>query len=160
MICACNFRSLFYDWSVVCKACACALATCLIVTWRTSGINFVSIMLCHMLQRLLRRVSIGKRPLRVPKTLTLKIRLGAQPFLWKWVFFAWEWKMISISKAEHLPSLWNRGPWELGNGLFNTVFYAFIIYIVAGFFLLADCWKLLFSKVSILILESNSLFSY
>ena len=25
--------------------------------------------------------------------------------------------MISISKAEHLPSFWNRGPGELGNGL-------------------------------------------
>ena len=45
------------------------------------------------------------------------MRLGAQPFLWKWVLFAWEWKMISISKAEHLPSFWNRGPGELGNGL-------------------------------------------
>ena len=38
------------------------------------------------------------------------MRLGAQPFLWKWVLFEWEWKMISISKAEHLPSFWNRGP--------------------------------------------------
>ena len=54
---------------------------------------------------------------RVPKTLTFKMRLGAQPFLWKWVLFAWEWKMISISKAEHQPSFWNRGPGELGNGL-------------------------------------------
>ena len=54
---------------------------------------------------------------RVPKTLTFKMRLGAQPFLWKWVWFAWEWKMISISKAEHLPSFWNRGPGQLGNGL-------------------------------------------
>ena len=26
--------------------------------------------------------------------------------------------MISISKAEHLVSFWNRGPGELGNGLF------------------------------------------
>ena len=41
-------------------------------------------------------------------------------FLWKWVLFAWEWKMISISKAEHLPSFWNRGPGELGNGLLIT----------------------------------------
>ena len=54
---------------------------------------------------------------RVPKTLTFKMRLGAQPFLWKRVLFAWEWKMISISKAEHLPSFWNRGLGELGNGL-------------------------------------------
>ena len=33
---------------------------------------------------------------RVPKTLTFKTRPNAQPFLWKWVLFAWEWKMISI----------------------------------------------------------------
>ena len=56
---------------------------------------------------------------RVPKTLTFKMRLGAQPFLWKWVF-SWEWKMISVSKAEHLPLFWNRGTGELGNGLFYT----------------------------------------
>ena len=54
---------------------------------------------------------------RVPKTLSFKMRLGAQPFLWKWVLFVWEWKMVSISKAEHLPSFWNRGPGELRNGL-------------------------------------------
>ena len=51
----------------------------------------------------------------VPKTLTFKMRLGAQPFLWKWVLFAWEWKMISIPKAEHLPLFWNKGPGKLGN---------------------------------------------
>ena len=51
---------------------------------------------------------------RVPKTLTFKMRLGAQPFLSRWVLFAWEWKMISISKAEHLPSFWNRGLGEIG----------------------------------------------
>ena len=56
---------------------------------------------------------------RVPKTLTFKMRLGAQPFLWKWVLFARELKMISISKAQHLPSVWNRGPGELGNGLLH-----------------------------------------
>ena len=39
-----------------------------------------------------------------------------KPFLSKWVLFAWEWKMISISKAEHLLSFWSRGPGELGNG--------------------------------------------
>ena len=47
------------------------------------------------------------------------MRLGAQPFLWKWVSFAWERKMISTSKAEHLPSFWNRGPRELGNSLLH-----------------------------------------
>ena len=54
---------------------------------------------------------------RVPKTLTYKMRLGAQPFLWKRVLFAWEWNMISVSKAEHLPWYWNRGPGELENVL-------------------------------------------
>ena len=48
------------------------------------------------------------------------MRLGAQPFFWKWVLFIWEWKMIFISKAEHPPSFWNRGPGELGNGLFAS----------------------------------------
>ena len=51
--------------------------------------------------------------------LTFTMRLRAQPFLWKWVLFAWEWKVISISKAEHLPAFWNRGLGELGNGLFE-----------------------------------------
>ena len=46
------------------------------------------------------------------------MRLGSQPFLWKWVLYTWELKKISISKAEHLPSFWNRGPGELGKGLF------------------------------------------
>ena len=39
---------------------------------------------------------------------------------WKWVLFAWEWKIICISKAEHLTSFWYRGPGELGNGTFFT----------------------------------------
>ena len=38
----------------------------------------------------------------VPKTLTFKMRPSAQPFLWKWVLFAWQWKIIFISKAEHV----------------------------------------------------------
>ena len=54
---------------------------------------------------------------RVPKTLTFKMRPSVQPFLWKWALFVWEWKVISISKAEQLTSFWYRGPGELGNGL-------------------------------------------
>ena len=46
------------------------------------------------------------------------MRPSAQPFLWKWVLFAWELKIISTSKAEHSTSFWYRGPGELGNGLF------------------------------------------
>ena len=48
------------------------------------------------------------------------MRPSAQPFSWKWVLFAWEWKIISTSKAEHLTSFWYRGPRELGNGLFRA----------------------------------------
>ena len=59
------------------------------------------------------------RPPPSSKTHTIKMRLGAQPFSWKWVLFEWEWKLISISKAELLPSFWNRGPRELGNGLLS-----------------------------------------
>ena len=55
---------------------------------------------------------------RVRKTLTFKTRPSAQPFSWKWVLFAWEWKIISISKAELLTSFSYRGPGELGNSLF------------------------------------------
>ena len=61
--------------------------------------------------------------LRVPKTLTFKMRPSAQPFSWKWVLFAWEWKIISISKADHLTSFWFRGPGELGNGLFGPLLF-------------------------------------
>ena len=46
------------------------------------------------------------------------MRPSAQPFLWKWVLFAWELKIISTPKAEHLTSFWYRGPGELRNGLF------------------------------------------
>ena len=42
-------------------------------------------------------------------------RPGAQPFLWKWVLFACEWKLIFPWKAEHQDSIWKRGTWQLGN---------------------------------------------
>ena len=71
------------------------------------------------------------------------MRPSAQPFLWKWVLFAWEWKIISISKVEHLNSFWYRGPGELENGLFrvttiifkypdhvNSYIYASICYFI------------------------------
>ena len=78
--------------------------------WMSLGWDLVAVV---------KRYEIGH--FRVPKTLTFKMRLGAQPFLWKWVLFAWKWKMISISEAEHLPSFWNRGPGELGNGLLRFI---------------------------------------
>ena len=36
------------------------------------------------------RLSLGH--FRVLETLTFKMRPSAQPFSWKWVLFAWEWK--------------------------------------------------------------------
>ena len=37
---------------------------------------------------------------RVLKTLTFKMRASTRPFLRKLVLLAWEWKIISVSKAE------------------------------------------------------------
>ena len=54
------------------------------------------------------------------QTLTFKMRPSAQSFLQKWLLFAWEWKTISISKAEHLTSFWYRGLGKLGNGLLDV----------------------------------------
>ena len=81
-----------------------------LVPWMSLGWDLVAVV---------KRYEIGH--FRVPKTLTFKMRLGAQPFLWKWVLFAWRWKMISISEAEHLPLFWNRGPGELENGLLRFI---------------------------------------
>ena len=62
--------------------------------------------------------NVTNTPLPSSKNPHLKMRPSAQPFLWKWILFAWEWTFISISKAEHLTSFWYRGPEELRDGLF------------------------------------------
>ena len=72
---------------------------------------------------------LSNRALRVLKTLTFKMRPSAQPFMRKWVLFASEWKIISISKAEHLTSFWYRGPGELGNGLLFVVTCFLLCYL-------------------------------
>ena len=54
---------------------------------------------------------------RVPKTLSLKTRLSANPFLWKWVLFPWKLKLVFTSMVFYLATIWNRGTGELGNGL-------------------------------------------
>ena len=59
----------------------------------------------------------GNRPLPSSENPHFQNEARCTPFLWKWVLFTWEWKIISISKAEHLSSFWSRGPGELGNGL-------------------------------------------
>ena len=67
------------------------------------------------------------RPLPSSKNPHFRNEARCTTFLVNMSFIAWEWKMISISKAEHLPLFWNRGPGELGNGLFehktNPVLY-------------------------------------
>ena len=55
------------------------------------------------------------RNLRGPETLTLKTRLSTKPLLWKWVLFAWEYRINFISMTS-LALLWNRGFRKLGNG--------------------------------------------
>ena len=57
---------------------------------------------------------------RVPKPLTFKMRPSAQPFMWKWILYAWEWKRIFMLKAEHLPSFWYSARGKLANSLFLT----------------------------------------
>ena len=97
-----------------------ALKFHVVVSWKPGeALEKICLALFPLIQPTTNLLKIGH--FRVPKTLTFKIRLGAQPFLWKWVLFAWEWKMISISKVEHLPSFWNRGPGELGNVRLNPI---------------------------------------
>ena len=57
-------------------------------TWRTSA----------CVPTLTKNAVIGH--FRVPKTVTFKMRLCAQPFLRKWVLLAWEWKIFFKSKAQ------------------------------------------------------------
>ena len=83
---------------------------------RSSHIWFSFIHNFIILLSLVYNESIGH--FRVPRTFTFKTRPSAQTFLWKWVLFAWEWKIISTSKAELLISFWCRGAGKLGNGLF------------------------------------------
>ena len=51
-------------------------------------------------------------------SLSIKARLGAQPFIWKWVYFASEWNLVFIWKDEHQDSFWGRGLNKFRNGLF------------------------------------------
>ena len=63
-----------------------------------------------------------------PTSYSFKMRPSVQPFLWICVLFAWEWKIISSSKVEHLI----QSPGELGNDLLNNIFitptsYSFLL---------------------------------
>ena len=73
------------------------------------GIHFSIYLPCSLLvEGIFTRSWIGH--FRVPKTLSFKMRPSAQPFSWKWVLFAREWKIISIWKTEHVTSFSYRGP--------------------------------------------------
>ena len=54
---------------------------------------------------------------RVPKNLTLKARLSANPLIWKWVLIMMQIKLIFTTKVSHLASFWKWDFFELGNGL-------------------------------------------
>ena len=61
---------------------------------------------------------------RVVFRLCFKASPSAKPFIWKLVLFTCKWtkicvqiKLISIRKALHYDSLWNRGEMQLGNCL-------------------------------------------
>ena len=70
------------------------------------------------------------------------MRPSAQPFLWKWVLFAREWKIISMSKAEHLTSFWCRGLGELSNFISDV---KWILQQLSDFYR-TDWSKAMFSK--------------
>ena len=74
------------------------------------------------------------------------MRPSAQPFLWKWVLFAWEWKIFSISKAEHLTSFRYRGPGELGIGLLVNSYSLSLITVPEAFAEVSSAQFLLVSK--------------
>ena len=40
------------------------------------------------------------------------MRLSAKPFLWKWVLFAWEWKIIFISLTSYLAPHFETKAWD------------------------------------------------
>ena len=75
---------------------------------------------------------------------------SAQPLLWKWVLFAWEWKIISISKADRLTSFWYRGPGELVNGFFNLWFASSMWAERSNGFVSTKCSIQFFSRSKIL----------
>ena len=94
-------------------------------------------------------------PLPSSKTLTFKMRPSAQPFLWKWVLFAWDWKIISISKAEHLTSFLYRGPGELGNGLLIFPWRILFLLIFFAQFVCLGCTK---KSLSFLFINALSVY--
>ena len=96
-----TLKAQYFSEKKTCKECRAFVLFSRSNKWQMMASHFVS--------------AIGH--FRVPKTYPFKMRPSAQPFLWKWVLFAWEQKMISISKAEHLTSFWYRGLGELGNSL-------------------------------------------
>ena len=79
----------------------------------------------------------------VPETLTFNARPSTIPFLWKWVLFAWEWIVISISKDEHLTSFWYRGLL-----VWNTTVPAVLLFLDTNVAAVTSCEKALFQLSS------------
>ena len=92
-----------------------------------------------MLQWRLRRVSIGNRPLSSSKNPLFQNEARCTTFLVKMSFLCMRMKNDFHIKGLAPTLVLKQRLGELGNGLFNIGFYAFIIYLVAGFFLFADC---------------------
>ena len=55
---------------------------------------------------------------RVPLGLCFKMRVGAQPLIWKSFFILMQIKLIFIRKVVHLASFWKWGFLDLRSGLF------------------------------------------
>ena len=74
-------------------------------------------------------ISLGTTPrktnvighFRVPKNLTLKLRLSAKLLIWKWFLIMMQIKLIFTTKVSHLASFWKWDFLELGNGLFESM---------------------------------------
>ena len=93
---------------------------------------------------------------RVPKTLTFKMRLGAQPFLRKWVLFEWEWKMISISKAGGWVSLGKKLEFKSSEmtknvSIIHKVEHSFIYFVHYSLWKSYSYWPCSFSESDCLL---------
>ena len=87
------------------------------------------------------------------------MRLGAQPFSWKWVLFEWEWKMISISKAGGWVSLGKKLEFKSSEmtknvSIIHKVERSFI------YFLHYSLWKSYMQLLTLLVLKIWLSFCY
>ena len=84
------------------------------------------------------------------------MRLGAQPFLWKWVLFEWEWKMISISKAGGWVSLGKKLEFKSSEmtknvSIIHKVEHSFIYFVHYSLWKSYSYWPCSFSESDCLL---------